>query len=248
MSVSPYRVIAKNALKSWNGLSDEEAKKVVLKSSFEELENQVWATSSIKSAVSAISNYFGFDQEKSDQFLKAVLGQNDAEMTEKQEKVLNEISEEIKTCKVNDLALYSLNCIHDGWVVENAKKFSKEGRENKKYQHLPLEMIGWDEAKADLLFLEPILNSVGLEIEIEKLRSDYFKSVSTFFKENGFVDEKNFIQGDKITEAIIKGKDFYPALTEVNTAKDEKEAKLMTTQVWGKVSLHRDYDGILCTH
>ncbi len=247
MKVSPYRIIARNALISWNGLAEDEATKTVIESKFDELENQVWATNSIKYAVSAISSYLEIE-EKQELFLAAVLGQDDPKVTAEQEDVLNQITEKIKNVNVNELTIYALKCIHDGWVVDNAKKFAKEGRENKKYQHLPLEMIGWTEAKADLLFLEPILNSVGLEIDSEKLRKDYLKDVETFFKKNNFVDEKNYIQGNKISEAILKGKDFYNVLTDVNTAKSNEEAHAISSQVYGKVSMHRDFDGILNTN
>ena len=124
MKVSPYRVIAKDALMSWNGLSEEEAVKVVVESSFNELENQVWATGSIKYAVSAISVYLGIEDNQTE-FVTAVLGQDNPEITEEQENTLNQIAEKAKDVDINDLTIYSLKCIHDGWVAENAKKFSK---------------------------------------------------------------------------------------------------------------------------
>ena len=42
MALTVYKQIAKDALMSWNGLSEEEATKVVQESSNEELESQVY--------------------------------------------------------------------------------------------------------------------------------------------------------------------------------------------------------------
>ncbi|MGN1201246.1 MAG: hypothetical protein ACI4R8_03205 [Candidatus Caccovivens sp.] len=229
MKISTYRTIAKNALMSWNGLSEEEASQVVENSNFENLENQVWAKTSIKSAVFAISAYLNLNNGA--EFESAVLGQDNPEMTDKQENVLNEVAKKARDVDVADMTIYALKCIHDGWVVDNAKKFVKEGREAKKYQHLPLEMIGWKEATADLLFLEPILNDIGLEVNKDKLKSAYLKETKVFFKENNLVDKNFVIDEAKVASTILKGKEFYPALNEVNSAKDMKEAKMMAGQV-----------------
>ena len=51
MALTVYKQIAKDALMSWNGLSEEEATKVVQESSNEELESQVYAQGSIDAAI-----------------------------------------------------------------------------------------------------------------------------------------------------------------------------------------------------
>ncbi len=230
--LSPYRIIAKNALMSWNGLSEEEATKVVSESTFDQLENQVWAKSSIKTAVNAISAYLDIDPKD---FESAVLGQDSPEMTDAQKETFREIARKAANANVENLAIYSLACIHDNWVVENAKKFVKEGREAKKYQHAPLEMIGWKEAKADLLFLEPVLNSIGIEVNDNKLHNAYDKEATRFFKEHGFLDAQGQIKKEEIAKSLLEGKDFYSALTETNTAKTQEEADLVAGQVSEKV-------------
>ena len=35
----------------------------------------------------------------------------------------------------------------------------------KEYQHLPLQLIGFDEVKSDLIFVEPLVNACGIEID-----------------------------------------------------------------------------------
>ena len=55
-SLSPYKKIAIDALMSWNGLSEEEATKVVRESTNEQLEAQVYADGSINYALEGIQS------------------------------------------------------------------------------------------------------------------------------------------------------------------------------------------------
>ena len=229
---SPYRIIAKNALMSWNGLSEEEATKVVSESNFQELENQVWATTSIKSAVSAISAYLNIDAKA---FEEAVLGQDSPDMTDSQISTLKSIAQKAKNVNVEELALYALACIHDSWVVDNAKKFVAPGREAKRYQHTPLQMIGWKEAKADLLFLEPVMNSIGIEVNKQKLHEAYDEATREFFAANGFVDAIGQINKEEISKKLMQGKDFYSALSDLNTSTSPEVASQIAEQVSEKV-------------
>ena len=57
MALTVYKQIAKDALMSWNGLSEEEATKVVQESSNEELESQVYAQGSIDAAIKGFQKY-----------------------------------------------------------------------------------------------------------------------------------------------------------------------------------------------
>lgn len=57
MALTVYKQIAKDALMSWNGLSEEEATKKVQESSNEELESQVYAQGSIDAAIKGFQKY-----------------------------------------------------------------------------------------------------------------------------------------------------------------------------------------------
>lgn len=96
-----------------------------------------------------------------------------------------------------------LSHIHDGWVKDNQKKFMAR---DKKYQHMPIELIGWKEAKADLLFLRPILSAMNVGFSEEVLEEFYNERVQEFLKEKGITDVT------KLTEQISKGAEFYPVL------------------------------------
>lgn len=57
-SLSPYKEIARDALMSWNGLTEEEAIKVVRESTNEQLESQVYAEGSINYALEGYNQLF----------------------------------------------------------------------------------------------------------------------------------------------------------------------------------------------
>lgn len=73
---------------------------------------------------------------------------------------------------------------------------------------MPIELIGWKEAKSDLLFLKPILEAMDLSAYIseEDLEKAYNQRVQTFLEEKGITDI------DKLSEQISRGAEFYPAL------------------------------------
>lgn len=223
--LSPYRVVAKEALMSWNEMSEEEATKAVMTLTHDELESQVYATGSITYAVEAVSRCLGLTKSQTEAFKEVVLGQDSPNITSDQARILSEVKAKVTpNVNVYALQLYSLKNIHDHWVTDNAKKFEKPGREQKKYQHLPLQMIGWKEAKADLLFLAPVLDSIGISVDEVALHLVYDKKVKEFYERNGFVTPDGQILTEKVAEAVMKGKEFYPPLTEVNTAKTKEEA------------------------
>ena len=222
-NLTVYKQIAKDALMSWNGLSEEEATKKVQESSNEELEQQVYAEGSINYAIKGFQKY---SQEylKNKQGYGEPITDHDVElfkevvMTGKYrygpvqdfyDIMRNKMGIDLDRSNVENLVLSVLSNIHDGWVKDNQKKFFAR---DKKYQHMPIELIGWKEAKNDLLFLKPMLEEMHimefypyLSTE-EDLESAYNKRVQAFLKENNITDVS------KLSEQISKGAEFYPAL------------------------------------
>ncbi len=232
MKLTPYRVVAKNALMSWNGLSEDEAQKIIETSTFDELESQVYAKNSVVYAVEAIANYFGNSSELIGLMKDAALGDKQDDIYLFCENSYELIGDSLN--KVGFSVIDILANVHDGWVKDNAKKFNREGRENKKYQHLPIEMIGWKEAKADLLFVEPILDAMGIKVDEQKLEQEYNKRVTKFFNEKNLVNENGIDKG-AVARLIAKGHEFYSPLTEENSAKSKGEAMMMASQVSEKL-------------
>ena len=71
---------------------------------------------------------------------------------------------------------------------------------------MPIELIGWKEAKADLLFLKPILEGAGVEVSDDELQLSYYDRVSAFQQEHGTSTTEGLVA------AIQQGESFYPAL------------------------------------
>lgn len=71
---------------------------------------------------------------------------------------------------------------------------------------MPLELIGFKEAKIDLLFLSPILDAGGVIYNLEELEQAYNAAVIKFFKERGITTSEDLVP------FIQKGAEFYKAL------------------------------------
>lgn len=71
---------------------------------------------------------------------------------------------------------------------------------------MPIELIGWKEVKSDLLFLNPILQSMGVNIREEDLERAYDDKVKDFFKARGVTSI------DELGKQICEGASFYRPL------------------------------------
>lgn len=212
---------------SWNGLSDKEATHIVATQSFADLENQCWATSSIIYAINKIGDILQLTNSRKEDFTNAILSKDHTFINLYDETIYKNISDKWKYANFNDeyKTLFILESVHNGWVKDNVKKFNKEGRENKRYQHLPLEIIGWKEAKADLLFVEPILNAIGVELNEEKLEKLYNSKCARYY------DLMDIEDVNDLADHILHINKTYVYATKENKAQDEKVALEMANQV-----------------
>ncbi|MBQ6992213.1 MAG: hypothetical protein IJN50_04830 [Clostridia bacterium] len=103
-----------------------------------------------------------------------------------------------------------LSVVHDNWVRNNPNNFLKPGR-NKERQFVPLELLDWGEVQNDLVFLKPILESAGIEINIEILKKEF-----DMIQEKYMIDNKIFSNEDMINY-LMKGSESYEALKGLET-------------------------------
>lgn len=201
----PYNKVAKQALMNWNGLSEEETEKIILESTRDEVESQVYAKSSMESAISEMAEIADIENGKEILSKIAFEGYDytfDGYIVQNEKETLQEFKN-VLDIDIQDKTIDILSAVHDGWVKDNSKKFFAR---EKKHQHMPIELIGWKEAKADLLFVRPILEEVGIEISEEELEQAYNQRVGKFILDN---DIKS---NDDLANLISKGAEFYPAL------------------------------------
>lgn len=137
-----------------------------------------------------------------------------------------------------------LGTIHDNWVKDNGKKFDAPGREKKLYQFTDLRMMsyGGDGATADLLFLRPILEGAGIEIDDASLEQTFNEMQKSYLADHDIHDKEG------LTNYFKNIATNYPALVGVRKGKTEADALIvdelqnpevqsrMVEQVDGKVS------------
>lgn len=208
---TPYQNVAKAALMTWPPYySEEKATAKIQSESVQELEGQVYAMSSMKYAVVGIAKQIGLSEEETTKFFEAVInGPENAEIFGVVREKMQGFSEEQE--------LGVLSTIHDGWVVDNSseKTFNKKVDRQQLRQYAPLELIGWNEVRSDLLFLNPILASVGVQIDEETLSQAYHTRVANY------MEEMKINSQDDLTALIQQGRNYYPVLPE------ELEARLL---------------------
>lgn len=246
--LTPYREIAKSVLTTNNykqldgtlrPYTEEEAYNIITTETYNDIEKKINATNSVKYGVEGISRCLGLNKNQTQSFMSAVYGKDNIYLTSDQTRILSEVKAKINpNVQKFALALYSVQRIHDHWVMEHAEQFIDPKDVNGKYQHLPLQMIGWKEAQYDLIFLTPVLDSIGLDVNIYGLHLYFDKKVKEFYERNGFVTPDGRIITEKVASAIAKGKEFYPPLTEINTAKNMTEAIMVAKQSEAKTTTY----------
>lgn len=209
---TPYQNVAKAALMQWPPYySEEEANAKIQTESVQELESQVYAMDSMKYAVVGIAKQVGLNEEETTNFFEAVInGPENAEIFVIVREKMQGFSEEQK--------LEVLATIHDGWVVGNSseKTFNKKVDRQQLRQYAPLDLIGWNEVRNDLLFLTPILAAVGVQIDEATLAQAYHTRVANY------MEKMKINSPDDLTALVQQGRDYYPILPE------ELEARLLT--------------------
>ena len=222
MNVTPYQKIAKDALMNWNGLSEEEANNKIKTESVEQLEGQVYAMGSVGHAVTGIAQNLGLTEVERNEFYNAVInGPVNAPIF---------ASVSAKAAQVEDpnqLTLSVLSTIHDGWVVDNSsdKTYQKKVDRGQLRQYAPLELIGWNEAKSDLLFLGPVLNSINVPLNEEQLEKAYHDKVSSYASEMKITDFES------LNALVAEGKNYYPVLPEKKKKKLVANSQVVTRQI-----------------
>lgn len=174
----PYYQVAKKALMNWNGLNEEEANKLIENSSFEEIEAQIGASNSMIAASKLIGEKFELTEEETVEFINEILGKKDSrDIIKKIELKMNEDNKQ-EIININDLTFDLIESVHDDWCKQNAGIFfTKKADRQQQYQYLPIELIGFNEAKSDLLFIEPILNSFTSSEDVQNVQEKYNEEV-----------------------------------------------------------------------
>lgn len=218
----PYYKIAKDSLLSWNkDMTEEQVQHTIEKSNVAQLEDKVGAKNSIKYVIQSIVDSLVDDEligVSEARYYFSDLADNvfDGKETDR----INDIRKYLDGLEFkDDFIVWTLSNVHDGWVKDYQDKFFQEGRD-RQYQHLPTTLIGWKEAKSDLVFAKPIFEKLGITVDEEQLESAYNERAAEFLGRN------KINSTDSLREAIRQGDKFYPALS----GQDDIIAKLADSE------------------
>lgn len=184
---SPYYKVAREALIKWNQMNPVDADLTIEQSNFDEIEQQVGAKNSMMSAIDSLAEQLGLNAGAKSDLQNFVFSENyngniipiisgilngytaDREWfnSARTSENLNE-----KGYDINELVMNMLESVHNGWIKDNTGVFfTKKQDRGQQYQYLPIELIGWDEVKSDLLFVKPIIESFGIQIDENSLKN-----------------------------------------------------------------------------
>lgn len=234
MALTPFRQTAKIALMKYGEYStppvvgEEECEKAARTWSYDELQKAVGPESSMKAGVIALAKELELTPEETEKFINLALGKDKVEATQEDKEFYNKLGQKFNALPNKGRTVVRiLSAIHNNWVEtpSNADKFNNPKRVGQRYQHLPLEMIGFEEAAIDDIFFKPVLDAMGVEVSQAEKEAAYAEIAYEFYDKNGFLNE-NGIDKEAVIKKIMEGKKFYPSLTkDVNEATDREVAK-----------------------
>lgn len=142
-----------------------------------------------------------------------------------------------------------LSTIHDNWVKENGNKFDAPKREKRLYQFGNLITMTYEDdgALADLLFLQPILEGAGIEVDVEgKLKAEFERQQREYMEKNGITDCKGlraYVRNLEANYPVIKGvttskgKTIDPAVKITDELKKTEVLERMVQQIADKIKI-----------
>jgi len=161
--------------------------------------------------------------------------------------ISEEIAKEIKSKTNNETIINILSVVHEKWENNNPNNFLRVNKDengqdkprDKEYQFVPLQMLSWKEAKSDLLFLKPILEAAGVEVDENSVQQQFEVSQKEFLIDHGiYLNEQ--LQG------ALKYSNIHPILKGLETKNggnirdllrnDEVSAK-MAEQILGQIEI-----------
>lgn len=222
----PSYIIAINAKMKWEGKDLETAlNEIVSLKDGEEVLKSVYATNSVNAAISSISDLVKLDLKEKEELKRAVYdGPENATILKETKAKINNLFQ----YNIEEFILKISEDVHNDWVKNNSDEltFNKKNNKSQARQYLPLELIGYNEVESDLLFIEPILFSLGIKINKEKLKEAYYSKLESYLKENKITNE------EELESHILLGSEMYPSLHENNLDKNVKNnSKIITEQI-----------------
>jgi len=215
-----YQKIAKAALMRWHNLTNDEANEIINNESFNTIEKKINAMGSIKYAISEIAKQINLNNNEIENFINAII--NESENAE----IFNLIKLKVKNLS-NEQILVLLSSIHNGWVHDNSNEniFNKKKKRKQLRQYAKIDLIGWNEVESDLLFLIPILQSIGIIVDENILKQFYYN------KNSYYLNKMNINNKGDLSLLVSQGTNYYPELPKVLEEKLIPLSNAVATQI-----------------
>ena len=226
---SVYRRVPEECLVKWQNTSREDAEFYASYDTVHELENGsnkhdgVYSLSSIRAGLRSITRQLHLSDTVYDFFEFAVIHDDDGI-----NEIFDYIGDRLKTVKnIDEFILTALADIHDKWVLDNSfeKAYLRKFKKHQLYQYTPIELIGWNELLSDLLFLEPILNCIGVNVDRDRLRKYYNEKILRYAEEHSITSKED------LATLVSTGSAYYPILPEELATKLSENSELVSKQI-----------------
>lgn len=161
--------------------------------------------------------------------------------------IATKIQEAMNSGDKDKNVLNILSTIHDTWVRNNPDNFlaTKNGKpRNKEYQFVPLELLSWKEVESDFVFLKPILEAAGVEIDEKSLQQQFELSQKEFLIDHGIYSKEQL-------KGALKYSNIYPILDGLETKnggnikdlmKNDEILDKMVEQIMGQIDINSKED------
>lgn len=197
--------IVKNAKIKWDNLNIEQANDFIdYIESANKASKEVTYGSEIK-AVEAIASISDLTQQQKQTLIEDIYTKNEIS-TELSDKISKKILDD-KFKNIFEILSY----IHNEWVKNNSNKFLNRPKD---FQFVDLKLLPYEEVSADLIFLQPILEGCGIDIDDEILKKEFYNRQIQFLQDSGIKSH------DSLVKKLMEGSDFYSSLNNLITTRD----------------------------
>ena len=197
--------IVKNAKIKWDNLNIEQAINFIEGiDSSDKANKEVTYGSEIK-AVDAITSICDLTQQERQTLIEDIYTKKEIS-TELSDKISRKILDD-KFKNIFEI----LSHIHNEWVKNNSNNFLNRPKD---FQFVDLKLLPYEEVLSDLIFLQPILEGCGIDIDDEILKKEFYNGQIQFLQDSGIKSH------DSLVKKLMEGSDFYSSLNNLRTTRD----------------------------
>ena len=153
---------------------------------------------------------------------------------------IEELNKMLKNYDLNKFIVFVLEEAHNNWIVENLNKLdSKLIRDA--YKFVPLDLLEWKDANKYLTVAQPILSSLNIEFDKDKVKDQFMRNKIALLLGNGIYSKESLEECIKNTDKfyvdllMIKDSNGIKAIEKL---RNEKVVKQIANQLDEKIDLN----------